>query len=196
MPPRKRLAALITIAVIGAAVAGCGSNEIDGTIPPADADQLVDDLDAIEAATADNDCVSAEARAEEFRQHVDELPATSGVALKEALRGAGDNLEQLVRDPCASGATGASGQQSSDSRSSDTDSTEPPTPPTTAPTPPTTAPTPPTRSEPSAPPGGGNQGGGNENTPPGGQGGDNQGGGGGSPGDADGTGGTGVGGGG
>jgi hypothetical protein len=190
---RKRLAAVIAIAVIGAATAGCGSNDIDGTIPQEDADQLISDLDAIESASASNDCASAEARAQDFKEHVDALPATSGVALKEALRGAGDNLEQLVRDPCASGATGESGQEPSDSQSG----TSPPEPTTTEPTT-TTAPTTttsPSRTQPPPPPSGGQ--GGDDGPPP--SGGGSQGGGdqsgGSSGGTGGGTGGTGVGGG-
>jgi hypothetical protein len=193
----KRLATLTAIAAVGLAIAGCGSSDIDGTIPQEDADQLVSDLDAIEAANASHDCRSAQARTREFLQHVDELPATSGVALKEALRGAGDNLEQLVDDPCGAGATGESGQQATDSESSDTGSTPPTTPPasSTTPTPSTT----PSRTEPPAPPGDGQGQGGDEGAPPSDQGGGSQGGndqGGGSQGGGTGgTGGTGVGGG-
>jgi hypothetical protein len=154
MPAKKRLAVLIAIAALAAAVAGCGSDEIEGTIPQSNAEELTAELDAIEDASAAGRCDAAKARAQAFLVDVNELPATSGAALKETLRGAAEGLQRLVQEPCPSGATGASGPQSADSTSQDTT-----TPETTAPTDSqstgsTSTPAP--AEEPPSPPGGGN----------------------------------------
>jgi hypothetical protein len=198
MPANKRLAVLIAIAAIAAAGAGCGSDEIKGTIPQPNAEQLTRELDAVEVASGRGHCAAATAGAQQFLQDVNELPATSGTALKEALRGSAESLERLVQEQCAAGATGAGGQQPTGSTTKEApaiDTTDTSGGTSTGST--STTPTTPSEPPPS-PPGGGNGNGlGNGNA--GGNGNDqsrgNQGGGntgGGSTGD---TGGTGVGGG-
>jgi hypothetical protein len=187
-----RLAALLALAASVAALGGCGSSDVEGTIPASDAAQLNADLDAVEAASASQDCEAAAARVQEFVTHVNALPATAGTTLKETLRDAAGNLEQQVRQPCASGATGTSGAQPTTPerqprhRTEDTTTTEPTTTETT-----TTSPEP----EPPPPPEGNNgnhNGAGNGNAN--GQGNGNSGVGGPGEGTPGGTGGTGIGG--
>jgi hypothetical protein len=187
---KPRLVLPLAIAACVAAIAGCGSSDIKGTIPPTNAARLNADLTAVETANSTGDCRTAEASAQDFLQHVNELPGDpAGTELKDALRGAANHLKQLVAQPCAAGATGPTGQQTrpSASRTTSTTATTTTTPDTTATTTPTT-----TSSQPPTPPGGGNQGEGN-NGGPGNQGGAGQGGGnpGGGP-PAGGTGGTGA----
>jgi hypothetical protein len=127
MPPKTRLPALLALAAAVAALSGCGSgNDINGQIPPADADQLNTELETVRSAVASHDCVTAGSGADGFVDAVNDLPATAGADLKEALQEAGANLRTLVNDQCPpTGATGPSGTQptTSSSTTSTTDST-------------------------------------------------------------------------
>jgi hypothetical protein len=192
MPGMTRLAALLAIAASVAAIAGCGSNDVKGTIPPPNAAQLTADLDAVETARASGDCSAAATGARDFLLHVNELPSSSGLALKDALRGGADSLKTLVDQSCAAGATGATGQTSSQS-STTKHSTTGTTSTQTSTTESTTTPA----EEPPSPPGNGNgnangigNGQGNGNSGVGNPGNGNSGGGG----STGGTGGTGIGG--
>jgi hypothetical protein len=190
MPGMMRPAALLAIAASVAAIAGCGSNDIKGTIPSSSAAQLNADLDAVETASASGDCSAAAASAQDFLLHVNALPSASGLALKDALRGGADSLKTLVEQSCAAGATGATGQTTSQTSSTrDTTTGTTPTETSTTGGPTTTPP-----EQPSSPPAHSNAGGngnGNANGLSNGGPGNGNAGGGGSTG---GTGGTGIGG--
>jgi hypothetical protein len=102
---------LLALVAAVALLSGCGSDEISGQIPPDNAARLNAALDAVSAAVETNPpaCDTATSQASAFVDQVNELPVTAGTDLKEALRGAGENLEQLVNDQCAStGTTGPS----------------------------------------------------------------------------------------
>jgi hypothetical protein len=119
---------LLALLFVLAALSGCGSDEIGGEIPPSDAVSLNTSLEGVSAAVESSppQCTTAESNADQFVADVNELPATAGADLKEALREAGVNLQQLVSDQCASaGATGPSGPQptSSSTTSSHTTTT-------------------------------------------------------------------------
>jgi hypothetical protein len=195
MPAKKRLAVLIAIAALAAAVAGCGSDEIGGTLTPEQATRLNDDLDAVQDATGANQCSTARSAVRDYRTDVFELPSEAGTELKAALQDGGQQLSSLVADQCgtAAGATGSSGEQPAGSQSSnDSTSSTTSTPTTTTPDP-TSAPT----EEPPSPPGGGNGNGlgnGNAGGNGNGQANGNPGGGNTGGGSTDGTGGIGVGG--
>jgi hypothetical protein len=159
-------------------VAGCGSNDLNGTIPQPNADTLRADLAQVQEAAARGDCATARSNAEQFKLDVNVLPATAGTDLKDALRDAGDQLVRLASDPseCTpSEATGETGAQTTGSSTTSTTSAPPTTTSTTTSSPTTTS----TKEQPPPPAGGG----GDEN------GGGNQGGGG-SGGVGGGTGGT------
>jgi hypothetical protein len=193
MPGWKRLSALLAVAAVATAATGCGSNEINGTIPTDQAAVLNDDLDAVQNAVAADRCAEATAAADRFVATVNSLPADAGIELKTALRDAGTNLKTLAAcEP--SGATGAAGAQREPTTTDTTSSTTSTTTPATTPAPETPAPS----------PSGNNGGGGNQGSPPSNQGGNDQGSGGGasqgngnpgggSSGGTGGTGGTGVG---
>src|SRR5262245_7687379 len=117
MPGMTRVAALLALAASVAAIAGCGSNDINGTIPQANADQTVAEADGVETLLASGDCSGAEARVQDFLDQVDLLPSTAGSELKGALRDSGNNLKSLVAQ-CRSGVTGPTGEQSPAERSS------------------------------------------------------------------------------
>jgi hypothetical protein len=117
MPGMMRVAALLALAVSIAAIAGCGSNDINGTIPQANADQMVAELDGVETLLASGDCAGAQARVQDFLDQVDLLPSTAGSELKGALRDSGNNLKSLVAQ-CQSGVTGPTGEQSTSQHTS------------------------------------------------------------------------------
>ena len=111
MPGMTRVAALLALAASVAAIAGCGSNDINGTIPQANADQMVAELDGVETLLASGDCAGAQARVQDFLDQVDLLPSTAGSELKGALRDSGNNLKSLVAQ-CQSGVSGPTGATS------------------------------------------------------------------------------------
>jgi hypothetical protein len=113
MPGTSRIPPLLALLAAVAALSGCGSQgDIDGQIPATNADQLNAALNTVDTAVASNDCATANSGADGFIDAVNELPATAGADLKEALQEAGANLRALVDDQCPpSGATGPSGAQ-------------------------------------------------------------------------------------
>jgi outer membrane murein-binding lipoprotein Lpp len=113
MPGTNRIPPLLALVAAVAALSGCGSSDdIKGQIPATNADQLNAALDTVSSAVASNDCATASSGADGFIDAVNELPATAGADLKEALQEAGANLRALVDDQCPpSGATGPSGAQ-------------------------------------------------------------------------------------
>jgi hypothetical protein len=191
MPGMTRVAALLALAASVAAIAGCGSNDINGTIPQANADQMVAELDAVETLLASGDCSGAQVRVQDFLSQVDLLPSTAGSELKGALRDSGNNLKSLVAQ-CQSGVTGPTGEQSTSQHPSTKHTTTDTTTAETSTSEETTT----TPQEPASPPthsnaGGNGSGNGQGNGTSGGNPGNGNAGGGGSTG---GTGGTGIGG--
>jgi hypothetical protein len=193
MPGHKRLAA--TLAVAGAAVAfsACGSSDADRTISPTDADTLQAALAQVQAAVDQGKCSQAQEHADAFVDAVNELPETVGTENKEALRTAGENLQELASDPDQCDQTGTTGLTDTQPTTPEETTTTPPESTTTTDetttretTTTTTKPRPDTGNEGN---GGGGSGGGQPGggPPPGG-------GGGGGSGSGGGTGGTGSGG--
>ena len=113
MPGTNRIPPLLALLAAVAALSGCGSeDDIDGQIPATNADQLNAALNTVRTAVASNDCATANSGADGFIDAVNELPATAGADLKEALQEAGANLRALVDDQCPpTGATGPSDTQ-------------------------------------------------------------------------------------
>jgi hypothetical protein len=125
MPGFSRLAGLLVLAGFVAALAGCGSDDISGTIPADSATQLNAQLETVSRDVQAGDCTGATSAASEFGDIVDGLPAEAGTELKDALRTAGNNLEGLVSTQCAP--TGATGEtRSQPTTSTSTSTTEPP----------------------------------------------------------------------
>jgi len=127
MPGTNRLPPFLALLFVLAALSACGSDEIDGEIPPDNAVELNASLDDVRAAVeSSQDCATAESAADQFVAAVNDLPATAGADLKEALQEAGGNLRVLVDQQCAStGATVPSGPEptSSSTTSSETTTT-------------------------------------------------------------------------
>jgi hypothetical protein len=204
MPGQKRVAGALAVAAAAVVISACGSSSGNPTIPSTNATQLTTALNAVESAVNQGNCNRAQVEAQSFIDAVNQLPDTVGTTDKEALRSAGENLQELAQQPsqCKPTPVGTSGPQGTQTTSTTSSTAVVPTTPTS-----TTS----TTSTSSAPPpgnGGGNQGGGPPTgTPPGqgntegGNAGGGQTGGGGATGGGGGTGsggsgGTGVGGGG
>jgi outer membrane murein-binding lipoprotein Lpp len=113
MPGTTRLPALLALVAAVAALSGCGSDdEIGGQVPPANADQLTAALNAVRSDVEAGQCDAAASEARAFVEAVNGLPVTATAELKDALRDAGGNLQQLVSEECpATGATGPTGEQ-------------------------------------------------------------------------------------
>jgi hypothetical protein len=111
MPGKKRLAGALAVAAAAVAISACGSSNSDKTIDPADAQSLESALTAVQSAVDEGHCNVAQAEAQNFVDAVNNLPDTVGTDDKDALRDAGENLEQLASDPsqCHAPPTGASG---------------------------------------------------------------------------------------
>jgi hypothetical protein len=130
MPGIKRLTPLLALLAVLATLSGCGSDELSGEIPQENADALISALREVNGAIALDDCDGASSAAQDFGEFVDQLPATAGAELKTALREAGDNLEGLVSQECAStGSTSTTSTQptTEPTTSSTTEETEPTT---------------------------------------------------------------------
>lgn len=156
MPGKKRLAGALAVAATAVAISACGSSSDKPTIPSTNATELTTALNAVESAVNQGKCKRAQTEAQTFVDAVNNLPDTVGTTDKEALRSAGENLQQLAKDrsqckpAVPTGTTDLGGAQST--------STTTTTPTTTTPT---TTPTTTTDTAPSSGNGGGSQGGGN-----------------------------------
>ncbi len=112
--PLSRLAAMrgtlrnsLLMCAFALALAGCGSD--DGTIPPGDADNLLNQIDAVRDAVQEGDCDLAQSHAEELISQVDELPNDVDPEVAGALTKAAANLDDLAANPDQCTETGASG---------------------------------------------------------------------------------------
>ena len=101
------------LALVGAIVglSACGSGD-DGTIPPDDATSLLDSLEQIQQDVDNGDCSVAQTDATQFVGQVDALPKEVGIEVKNVLREAGQNLQEMTGDPdkCKEADTGPSGE--------------------------------------------------------------------------------------
>ena len=152
---------MLALLFVLAALSGCGSDEISGEIPQANADELNASLDEVRTAVESSppQCTTAKSAADQFVADVNALPADAGSELKDALRDAGDNLRVLVDEQCAStGTTDTATSTTTTPTTSSTSTTSSTTTPTTTHTTDTTSTTS-TTTEEQPPPGNGNAGG-------------------------------------
>ena len=131
--PVTRLAAMrgrrhICLLVCGfaLALAGCGSDE-EGTIPPNDADNLLNQVEAVQTAVNEGNCELAADHAQELITTVNNLPSDVDNEVASELTKAADNLRGMTADPdeCTTGASGIEGVQPTDT--TETETTEPET---------------------------------------------------------------------
>jgi hypothetical protein len=171
--PITRLAAMrwrtrksLLVCVFALTLAGCGGDS--GTIPPQDANTLLNELKAVRSDVEAGNCDTAQQHAQELIGAVAQLPNDVDPDVASELTKAADHLDQLAATQCT-GTTGLGGVQPSTSTTTTVAPTETSTTETSTTTQEQTSDQPPT--EP--------QGGGNGQQPP--AGGQDQGGQGGNP---------------
>jgi hypothetical protein len=120
-----RTALALALAAGAVTLAACGDDE-GGTIPPANADQMIDQVDQIETAVEQGECTSAQTDVSQLQGAIFSLPKDVGVDTKNDLRDLATNLGNLVTTQCEepeetpetttpeTGATGAEGSVPSD----------------------------------------------------------------------------------
>jgi hypothetical protein len=120
-----RLPALLGLVAAVAALSACGSDEIGGQIPQTNADRLKHSLNQVRDDVENGQCDAASSGAQAFVDRVNDLPGeTATVELKDALREAGERLQNLVREECpATGTTGLTGEQPTTGEETTTDTT-------------------------------------------------------------------------
>jgi hypothetical protein len=94
----KRLGTLLF--VLAAALAGCGGGGDGGSIPSADADRLVTQLDQVTERATNGSCNSARFQIGELEQKVGALPRSVDSDVRQKLNEGLDNLRNLVDDQC------------------------------------------------------------------------------------------------
>jgi len=170
MPGTNGLTPLLALLFVLAALSGCGSDEISGEIPASDAARLNAALERVSAAveSGPQGCTTAASEADQFVEEVNALPADPAAELKGELQAAGKNLRTLVDQQCATTEpTGTQPQETSSTTSSTTtsSSTTETTDTTTGTTTSSTEETqPPGNGNGNGPPGGGPPGGGTDGT--------------------------------
>jgi hypothetical protein len=150
--PITRLAAMrvwMPISLLSCAfalgIAGCGSGG-DGTIPPNDAENLLNLVTAVQGDISDGECDRATQHAQELVTEVGQLPDAVDPDVASELAKASTNLQRLANTQCTdTGASGPSGAETS------TTTSAPETTTTSAPQTTTTEPSTTTQSQDEAP---------------------------------------------
>jgi hypothetical protein len=95
----KRLGTLLL--VLAAGLVGCGGGGGDGgSIPSADADRLVTQLDQVAERADNGSCNSARFQVGELEQKVGALPQSVDADVRQELNEGLDNLRKLVDEQC------------------------------------------------------------------------------------------------
>jgi hypothetical protein len=99
--PRNALAAGALVAAL--ALAACGSDSGDVTIPQDNADAMLAALDELQQKVDAGDCTGAQTDATQFVAEVNGLPKEVGEEVKTQLRAAGEDLIAKTQDPSQCG---------------------------------------------------------------------------------------------
>ena len=116
-----RIALALALAAGGLTLGACGEDD-EGTIPPDDADALLQEVDNLQQNVDGGDCSLAAGTADRLFEQVRLLPKEVGQETKQDLFNLVTNLENLVDEQCAeasepdtptpdTGATGAQGSE-------------------------------------------------------------------------------------
>jgi hypothetical protein len=124
MPRRTRISLLSC--VLALALTGCGSND-DGTIPPDDAENLLNQLAAVEQDVDEGNCDFAQQHAQEFVSSVGALPNDVDPKVEQELASAASRLDELASDPSECTETGTSGLTGDQPTTSTTETVTPET---------------------------------------------------------------------
>ena len=96
----------------------CGGTR--GGVPTADANRIVDDLDAVGQAVDAGDCQAATSALARVRQEVQGLPASTAKSLVDRLQRSVDNLQQRVPAACRAAGTTTTDTTTTDTTPTDT----------------------------------------------------------------------------
>ena len=103
-----RTALALALAAGSMALAACGGDE-GGTIPQANADALLEQVDRLEQDVASGNCSLATDAVNDLTTQINALPKEVGLETKNDLRDLATNLEDLLSQ-CQEPDTGASGE--------------------------------------------------------------------------------------
>jgi len=90
---------LLVAALLAIAISGCTDSEQGDGIDPAAAGELDAQLTLIAESVDAGECLIAREQAREFVEMVNALPASAGVTVKQQLRRAGRQLQEIVLSP-------------------------------------------------------------------------------------------------
>jgi hypothetical protein len=111
-------------AVCAIVLAACGSDDEDGTIPPASAQALIQSLQDAQGEQSQGDCQGVADAAGNLLTQIDQLPNSVDPEVRQALVEGSDNLRALGEDETNCGGTGPTGQEGPET--TDTTTTTPP----------------------------------------------------------------------
>ena len=96
--PIVALAAGVAVAV---GLVSCGSRDEKGLLPGSNAQQILDNLDQVQADAAAGDCSGAAEEVAAVQNQIDDLPASVDPELRSRLEQGAQRLEDLVNEPDA-----------------------------------------------------------------------------------------------
>src|SRR5215211_3686484 len=104
-----RTALALALAAGSLALSACGGDE-GGTIPQANADALLQEVENLEQNVETGQCSLATASVDRLRQGIDDLPKEVGIETKSGLFDLVDRLQNLVDTQCEPVDTGPTGE--------------------------------------------------------------------------------------
>jgi hypothetical protein len=112
MPGIRAICGALAAAACAGALAACGGDDEGGPIPQEAGNQLIEQLDQVEALVEQRSCDDAQQVAQSFAAGVEQLPAEVDGELRDRLTQASENLVSLTQDSdqCAEPPTGPTGE--------------------------------------------------------------------------------------
>jgi hypothetical protein len=116
-------AALVTLFVLGLAIAGCGGSKQGHTIPASNAQALLTQLDQVSSNFDKGNCNGAGFDVGELQDKADRLPSSVDPEVKTNIQNGLTKLQALVHDNCEKTTTTTSSSSTSSSTPSTTTTT-------------------------------------------------------------------------
>jgi hypothetical protein len=113
-------------AVCAIVLAACGSDDEDGTIPPASAQALIQSLQDAQGEQSQGDCQGVADAAGNLLTQIDELPDSVDPEVRQALAEGSNNLRALGEDETNCGGTGPTGEEGPETTDTTTSTSTPP----------------------------------------------------------------------
>jgi hypothetical protein len=103
-PPLKALLVALVLGLLCSFAVACGEEQ-EGLLSAARAENLKEDLDAIDEAVAAGRCNAVDGRLNSLRAEINDLPQSTDRRLRERLETGLANLESQAPEECAAGET-------------------------------------------------------------------------------------------